>query len=527
LVFHAHLPYVRHPDHDYFLEENWFYEAVTETYIPLINVLEGLLKDEVDFRLTVALSPTLLSMFNDSFLQERYLRHLHKLIDLANREVDRTRWQPEFHDTALMYQNLFNRARETFADRYGRNLIGAFRGLQDSGKVELISCGATHGYLPLMGLHRESVRAQVATAVDVHTRLLGKKPRGIWLPECGYNPGDDWILREFGIRFFFLDTHGVLFASHRPKYGVFAPIYCRSGVAAFGRDPESSKQVWSMDEGYPGDFDYREYYRDVGWDLDLDYVRPYVHPDGTRINTGIKYYRITGKTNHKEPYNAVWAGEKAAVHAGNFMFNREKQIEYLAGKLDRPPLIVSPYDAELFGHWWFEGPLWLNYLFRKLAYDQETVEPITPSEYLQRYPCNQVPIPCQSSWGNKGYHDVWLEGSNDWIYRHLHKATERMIEQANYFPDAGGLLRRALNQAARELMLAQASDWAFIMKTGTMVDYAVRRTKEHLSNFNRLYHQVTGQNIDEGWLGHLEGKNNLFPDIDYRIYRSQPVSAAG
>jgi 1,4-alpha-glucan branching enzyme len=517
LVLHAHLPYVRHPEHNYSLEERWFYEAITETYIPLIWMLERLLHDGVPFKLTVSLSPTLLSMLGDQFLQHRYLEHLDKMLDLGDREMLRTRDTP-FHNTALMYRDRLQGARDTFVRRYDHNLLRAFKGFLDSGQVEIITSAATHGYLPLMMVHREAVRTQVEIGVQTYRKCFGRDPAGFWLPECSYTDGLDEILREYGLRYFFTDTHGLLFASHRPRFGIFAPIYCPSGVAAFSRDLESSKQVWSAQEGYPGDFNYREYYRDIGFDLDFDYIKPYIHPNGLRLHTGFKYYRITGKEHYKEPYNPERARTIVDTHAGNFMFNREHQVHYLSRVMDRPPLIVAPYDAELFGHWWFEGPQWLEALMRKIAQDQDTLELVTPSEYLQRFPCNQVATPCPSSWGNKGYHEVWLNHGNDWIYRHLHWAAEQMIALAREHPQAEGLQRRALNQAARELLLAQASDWAFIMATDTMVEYAVRRTKNHLLNFKGLWHQIRENRLKTPWLDKLEGRNNLFPELDYTVY---------
>ena len=482
-------------------------------------MFERLTNDAVDFRLTMSLSPTLLAMLADPLLQYRLLRHLNRLIELAGREVDRTRWQPAFHELALMYHYRLTRVRQIFVEQYHHNLIEAFRRFQDLGNLELITCGATHGYLPLMAVNVNAVRAQIATAVRHHERYLGRRPDGIWLPECGYETGIDEVLKEFDIRFFFTDAHGVLHASPRPKYGVFAPIFCPSGVAAFARDLESSKQVWSAREGYPGDYDYRDFYRDVGFDLELDYVRPYIHHLGIRKMTGIKYYRITGKTDHKEPYVPAVAREKAASHAGNFMFNREKQAEHLHGFMGRKPIIVAPYDAELFGHWWYEGPDWLEFLFRKIHFDQDSISLITPMDYLKRHRRNQVSTPSMSSWGYKGYSEVWLEGSNDWIYPHLHRAGNRMVELArdNSGP-VNGLSQRALNQAARELMLAQSSDWAFIMKGGTVVEYAVKRTKTHLLRFLKLYRQIKCNRIDEPFLADIEGKDNLFPDIDYRSY---------
>lgn len=348
LVLHAHLPYVRHPEKENFLEENWFFEALTETYIPLVEVFDNLLNDGVDFRITVSLSPPLIAMMSDELLLKRYQKHLNKLIDLAGKEVLRTKGT-EFEGLALMYLNKFEDIRKVFFTHYKMNLLDAFRKFRDSGKVELITSCATHGYLPLM-IKKESIKAQVSVAVDLFTRCFGSPPRGMWLPECGYTAGIDEILKAYGIQFFFTDTHGIMFATPSPVNGVFAPLYTPAGVAAFGRDLETSRQVWDKNEGYPGDYYYREFYRDIGYDLDIDYIGPYIGENKIRIDTGIKYYRITGKTDRKQVYDPRIAAERAAEHAGNFLFNRERQVEYLSSQMDRPPIVVSPYDAELFGH---------------------------------------------------------------------------------------------------------------------------------------------------------------------------------
>ncbi len=525
IVLHAHLPYVRHPEYDRFLEEDWLYEAITETYLPLIHMLSRLQEDQVPHRLTLSLSPVLLNMLADPLLMDRYQRRLDALIEIAGKEVERTRWQPEFNRLALHYHWEFTQARQTFVERYNGNLLQAFRELAESGSVELMACGATHGYLPLMNGNRVAQRAQIQLAADEHERLLGRRPQGFWLPECAYEPGIDELVGQAGFRYFILDTHGILYSKPRPRYGIFAPISCPSGVAAFGRDIESSKQVWSSKEGYPGDYSYREFYRDVGWDLDYDYVEPYLHADGKRSNIGIKYYRITGPSDHKEVYDLEQARRRAAEHAANFVFNRQQQVDHLAGIMDQAPIVVSPYDAELFGHWWFEGLEFLSTMFRRMAYDQDSVAATTLGEHLDRLPRIQVATPSTSSWGFKGYHEVWLNTSNDWIYPHLHAAADRMTQLAErfqYLGDSGGGMKplrvRALNQAARELLLAQASDWAFILKTGTMVDYAVNRTRAHVTRFNRLHDDLLADHIDPDWLTEVEARDNAFPALDYRLY---------
>ena len=322
------------------------------------------------------------------------------------------------------------------------------------------------------------------------------------------------MLSEHGIQYTILETHGITRAETRPRYGVYTPICCPSAVAAFGRDPESSKQVWSSVDGYPGDYDYREFYRDIAYDLDLDYVKPYIHQDGIRMDTGFKYFRITGKNDHKEVYVPQWAERKAEIHAGNFMFNRQKQVEYLASVMDRKPVVVAPYDAELFGHWWFEGPRWLDYLIRKIHGEQETIRLITLSDYLEEYPVNQVVTPSASSWGYNGFHETWLNGKNDWIYPHLHQGARIMEALAKNHPRAKGLKLRALKQAARELLVAQASDWAFMMHAGAMAEYGTQRTKMHLWRLNQLKNQIERQAVDEPWLSSIESQNNIFPWID-------------
>jgi 1,4-alpha-glucan branching enzyme len=520
LVLHAHLPFVRHPEYDDFLEEDWLYEAITETYIPLLDIFDGLERDGVDWRMTMSITPTLAAMLSDPLLQFRYVRHIDNLIALSLKEIERTRWEPAFHHLAWMYHNKFQRSRDVFVKQYNHNLINGFRRFFEIGKLELITCCATHGFLPLMADNRKAMHAQVEIGCREFARHFGKRPQGIWLSECGYAPGLEQILSDSGLRYFFTDTHAVLYAEPRPKYGVYAPILCPgTNVAALARDYESSKQVWSAIEGYPGDYNYREFYRDVGFDLDYEYLKPHLHQNGIRSHLGMKYYKITGRGHHKEPYNPKAALDRAADHAGNFMFNREKQAEWLSGSMDnRPALIVAPYDAELFGHWWFEGPDWINFLLRKLHYAQQTVKTINIPEYLDKYKSVQISQPTLSSWGYKGYCEVWLEGSNYWIYPHLHEDADRMVELTQTNPDPTPLRRRALNQAARELLLAQSSDWAFIMKTGTMVQYATERTCIHVLNFNHLYEQIKHDQIDEPWLSEVERRHNLFPDIDYRLY---------
>lgn len=525
LVLHAHLPYVRHPEYKSFLEEDWLFEAMTETYIPLIRVFQRLTDDGVPFRLTLSLSPPLVTMLKDPLLQERYLKHITRLIELTEREAERKDSGPEHRALAEAHRAMFTECRRTFTEEYGLDLTQAFRAFRDLGRLELVTCGATHGYLPLMEQFPAAVRAQVQLAVDSHRRALGRAPGGIWLPECGYFRGVDRYLAEAGIRYTFVDTHGVLNATPRPRYGPYAPVVTPDGVAVFARDIESSKQVWSSKEGYPGDGCYRDFYKDYSHELDYEYVKPYLGDDGMRKGLGLKYYRITGDTDEKELYDPEAAAAKAVEHAANFVFNRERQVEHLHEAAGRAPIVVAPYDAELFGHWWFEGPLWIEAVFRKLDEVGGPVRPCTPSDYLASQGPFQTSNPHHSSWGYMGYSEVWLNNTNHYVYPHLHRAARRMTELAKTYPHAEGLRLRALNQAARELLLAQASDWAFIIKTGTMAEYAHKRTRDHVSRFTRLYEDIGKGCVDETRLAEIEWRDRIFPDIDYRIYANDDLPA--
>jgi 1,4-alpha-glucan branching enzyme len=519
LILHAHLPFVRHPEHPDFLEEDWLFEAITETYIPLLQMMERLQKDGVPFRLTMSITPPLCAMLRDELLRSRYLRHLHRTIELARKEVDRTRDQEAFHPLAQMYLERFEGCRHYFEEA-SQDLIARFRAMQDAGVLEIITCGVTHGFLPLLQQSPQVVHAQILLARDYHKDCFGRDPLGIWLPECAYAPSLAPVLQEAYIKWFVLDAHGLMYAQPRPRYAIYAPVFTPSGPAAFARDRDSSKQVWSAEEGYPGDPAYRDFYRDIGYDLSHEYLKPCLPPDGMRKFTGIKYFRITQRgAQHKEPYRRDWAMAAAEAHATHFLQSRASQIQGLKDAMAVPPLVLSPFDAELFGHWWFEGPEWLELLIRKSAHDQDAFELISPSDYLRRHPTQQVSSPSASSWGNRGYWEVWLDDSNSWIYPHLHAMARRMVEMAqSHRQNPSPLQERFLSQLARELLLAQSSDWAFLMKTGTAREYATRRTRDHIARFNRLYEQLKNGTTDTTFLSECEWKDNLFPQLNWRIY---------
>lgn len=518
LILHAHLPFVRHPEHEEFLEEDWLYEAIVETYLPLLRMLRQMAAERVPVRLTFTMTPTLCEMLRDPLLQARAERYLARGVELSRAEIERTATDPALNDLARFYLRRYAEAQAFYSGELGRDIVGAFAQLQAEGIIEIITCAATHGFLPLMEGYPEAMRAQVLIGRDSYVECFGREPAGIWLPECAYVPAVGRILQEANLRWFIVDAHGLMFGTPKPRFAIYSPYFTPAGPAVFGRDRDSSRQVWSQREGYPGDPAYRDFYRDIGQDLPLDYLGRFMPVDHRRY-TGIKYHRITGQSRHKEAYNLAWAAAAADSHAGHFLDSRVKQIEHLADVLPIEPIVLSPFDAELFGHWWYEGPEFLNLFLRKAAYDQQTFRLATPSDYLKRHPTQQIVAPSASSWGNKGYWEVWLDQCNSWIYPHLHAAARRMTECARIFSvNPPPLVERTLRQMARELLLAQSSDWAFLMKTGTAREYATRRTKDHLLRFKRLYEKLVAGEADEEFLQFCEERDSIFPNVQWRYY---------
>ncbi len=519
LILHAHLPYVRHPEYERFLEERWFFEALVETYVPLIKFFDQLRSESIPFKLTVSISPTLANMMEDSLLRRahgpasRYAGHAGRARVRADQGLGRRQLPEPDVPSALCRGPL--------------GLCGALRHPSDQGlpgvRQRWLS-GDHHlcrdaRLLAVAVVRADRCSAQIQAAVKEHERLFGKKPCGMWLPECAFYPGLDQLLAEAGIRYFMVDAHGIEYADPKPIFGVHAPLYTPTGVAAFGRNPSTSRLVWSSRIGYPADFNYREYYRDIGYDLDQAYLEPFQYAPGVKTQTGIKYYRITGSTQDKTLYNPDWARDTVEQHARDFVGRCRDQSARVGHRMPFPPVIVSPYDAELFGHWWFEGPQWIYRVIREISY-QNDLALSTPGEYLQEHPIQQKAMPCPSSWGRNGYHDHWVNAKTDWMWRPLHEAAVRMTLAVQKSPPQikGSLPDRTLRQAGRELLLAQASDWPFIITNGTTEEYARRRFQDHLNRFHDLLQDFDKQELDQAKLESLEYMDAIFPELDYRLF---------
>nr|WP_321304517.1 1,4-alpha-glucan branching protein domain-containing protein [uncultured Sphaerochaeta sp.] len=522
-ILNAHLPFVRHPEYPRFLEEDWLFESISESYLPLLRMFNRLVQDKIPFKMTISLSPTLCCMLTDPVLQERFLEYLERHIELGEKEVARcTKEQPEFLEMAQFY---LDQARENlgdFQDRYRGNILDGFKALEMSGHLELATTAATHAYLPLYKDYPTAINAQVELGVQSFLTTFGHLPKGFWLPECGYYPGLEESLKYHGISWFQTASQSMLLSPDKVEYGTYRPVQTPNGVAAFPRDFQTTSLVWSNASGYPTDRYYREFYRDIGYDLPMDYIKPYIHEPSVRVFTGYKYWAITGQTDQKVPYRRDLAQKRVADHARNFLYNVNNKAKTLEGVLDKDPVFTLGYDAELFGHWWFEGIDWIEQVFRQNAELEQPTAFVSPSSFLgQEKDTLQKVRPALSSWGQGGYSAVWLDGSNAWTYRHIHKAIERMEELAVRFNDQISLKQRFLNQAAREVLLSMASDWPFILFNKSSTEYAQKRIGDHLRNFNVVYGNMCKNAVNTEWLVKAEKRDILFSDIDYNIFNPE------
>ncbi|WP_221565578.1 1,4-alpha-glucan branching protein domain-containing protein [Alkalihalobacillus sp. TS-13] len=498
LVLHAHLPFVLHREPNR-IEERWLFEAVSESYIPLIW---GLDSSSPGSKYTISLSPPLLEMLASSIFHERYLTHIRTTQELLIKEREHATTSEEIRIIEF-YISRFKKIKETFLEWNG-DLISAFRFFMRENKIECITSSATHAILPYIQTE-QGIRSQIRSGLDCFEQHFGFKPDGFWLPECAFSPGIDKLLYEEGVRYTFVEEATI--RKLDPEAQSFdAPVFSPHGIVLFPRSSSISKKVWDAKLGYPGDYDYREFYRDIAYDRGLEYIAPYIHPDRIRIDTGLKYHRITGETDNKDYYDRENAMVKAKRHSEDFIQAVCENLNQYKG--DKAKVTLAAFDAELFGHWWFEGPEWLEMVMK----DENTnIHWITPKEFtLRHYQELTTHHACFSTWGRNGYGEVWLNESNAWIYRHLHAMEQELIKQMTILKDPDSLIRRALNQLNREWLLATASDWAFIMDQQSASEYAISRMKEHVSAFYEIVERLEEKRLSESFLQEMEERYPFF-----------------
>lgn len=552
-VFHSHLPYCRKAGMWPFGEE-WVYEGLLETYIPLLDVLMDLAEGKIEtaeklshpIRATVSFTPILCEMLADEYMIRGFERYAEDKIQRASDDQKRfsASGAVALEKLAIFYRGIFTTVLEHFQNRYHRNILQAYRRLQEAGFVEILTSGATHGYLPLFS-RDSSIYAQIRVGVDTYKRHFGKAPRGIWLPECAYRgarilhvtktesyrkPAIDEFLSQLGISYFLCDSHALeggdvlggkrmgLYAS-LPKFPSESmepavlrhtriPFALRSGVCVFGRNKETGLQVWSGDYGYPGDGNYREFHR-------KDSI------------SGLQYWKITSRKTDlgkKEIYDPSKTAARVNENADHFSRLVENLLKDFSQKERGFGIVASPYDTELFGHWWFEGIPWLKAVLLKTSRNP-AIEPTTLGEHLKKRPAQWVIDLPESSWGEGGRHQVWLNPKTQWIWKEIHSCELAMEKAIERHPQASGLQKRILDQAARELLILEASDWPFLITTRQAPDYAKTRFEEHLKKFRGLL--IFAEHPDnpeaETTLVKYEDEDNPFSSLDYRVFsRREP-----
>ena len=511
IVLHAHLPYVRKNEKNS-LEEDWLFQAILECYIPLLKVLESSKKqDPNNTKLTLSLSPTLLSLLQNQQIQQKFSCWIETRLEFMRGLSLNEQCASEF-----LLRNIKN--SYLYWEKCSGDLIERFKNLNITENLDIITCAATHGYLPILRENPETVLGQIKTAIRSHEIIFGKRPLGIWLPECAYYENLDEILFNCGIRYAVLDGHGILNGSPRPRYGVYAPICSKRGVAFFGRDSESTLPVWSSKEGYPGNPLYREFHKDLGWELPVSELQKKGIPTSRPL--GLKFYRITNNKDSldkKEFYIEDEAIKKVEEHADNYLLSRSKQLKNLSLSSSFEPLLIAPFDAELFGHWWYEGPKFIENILNKST--KYSIKLTNLKEILLQKPNLQICDPSPSSWGQGGYHNYWLNDTNAWIVPEITKAGSVFVELSSkelcdQFPI------RLLKQAARELLLAESSDWSFILRAGTTTELAKERIDRHLFRFWKLIDMIKNNSmIDFEFLENIEEEDKIFPNIQIKDWQ--------
>ncbi len=525
LILHAHVPWVRHPEVNQSLEEDWFHSAVLETYLPLLDVLFRLRDEDVPWKLTLNLSPTLLTMLEDRLMKRRTLAYIDRTIRLCTEEVERGD-ETGFKHQAETYLEKLHHLRGLYFGQWKGDIIKALRDLRDSGHLEITASAATHGVLPLLMRTPEAVQAQVRTGIRQYVQSFGRMPRGFCLPECAYAPALSHLLKQEGLEWTMVEEHGLTHSPRADESFPFQPGKTSDGLIIFGRDQSSSSQIWSADEGYPGDECYRDFMRDVGLEAPIENLKDYLGESGQRQFTGLKYFRASSNGSESLPYDFKLASASVEEHAVHFTSSRGAQLAALEASGIENPIAVCAFDADLFGHWWYEGIEFLEQIFRKTA-ERGDFQFTTPGSFLAETGQKEMPVasPISSSWGEGGYFETWTTPENNWVYPELQLRTEQIRLMVKMMEENGDALpkktsdhrKRCLSQMTRELLLAQTSDWAFLMRNEASRPYAEQRTRQHIANFDEV--RTIGTRSDESErLAELESMTPIFPDLPWNMF---------
>jgi len=487
----------------------------------MLNILRELKEGGIRTAITINVTPILAEQLADEYLKQRFSEYMDDLIKRAKSDIHKFEYHSQKKKIAEYHLRAFERVLNSFYHNYYRDLLGSFKWLENEGMIELITCAATHGFLPLIGSD-SGLFSQIQTAVDTHKKYFGQTPKGIWLPECAYRPklasqgkmreSIDYWLNNSGIEYFFVDSHGILSAEileQRNEVGLNTNIgySLKTGISVFGRNQKTSRQVWDARIGYPGNEYYREFHK-------KDH------------ESGLQYWRITGKTiedGKKQLYDIGRANEVIESHAHHFISLIESELFQFSKEWNFPGIIVSPFDFELYGHWWVEGINWLNRVF-ELVSSSDKVEMLTISEYISKYKEDFSIIEMkESSWGEGGDFRVWKNPEHGWIWPYINGSIKEFEELLQRFPNPADWERRILKQIARELLLMEGSDWPFLLYTKQAKEYANQRFHNHHQQFLKLIWAAKDFNdksrISLSELENIEAIDSCFKDIKIDYFK--------
>lgn len=476
----AHVPYLRRAGRQP-IGEDALHTLVAQGLIPLTELLGDLHAAGLGPRVALACSPLLTEQLIDPVVQKHFVIWMDELLERRRADLQAAEVAGDKHRTYLarFYLEWGRQRLHTFDERYDRNLPKKIRELSMARVIEPVAGAATHAYLPLLG-REESVRAQIEQGVLHTTRHLGR-PEGLWLPGCGWRAGLEQIAAEVGLRYVVAD------ASSLPAGEAPRPMWLQPRqLAAIFPDEAIARHVWSSELGYPGD----PLYRDAA------------DPQGYKALSG-------------EPYDPYHALRRAQEHANHF-------VTALVAEAARRPaddLLIVLLDAGQIGPRWVEGTTWLQAVLTLCA-THSALRLTTPGAHLRQVkPREQVTL-AESSW-SAGGHIGWQGAGADAYWRQLHAAEASMVELASAFPSAEAEQERVLNQAARELMLAQTSDWPALLSAGLADDERAPRWGTYLSRYAQLAEMARRQSLSHGdrfLLEQLEELDGPFPNLNYRMF---------
>lgn len=531
LVLHTHIPYVRKHGKWPFGEE-WLFEAISETYLPLLMAFEELREEGINFGVTIGLTPILMEQLNDEYIKREFEAYMERKLEAMKEDL--TKYEGDLGSAVRYMYNYFSKVYSHWKKIKG-DILGELKRLQDEGYIEVIGSAATHGYLPLLD-RDEAIESQIANGILTYEKYFGRKPRGIWLPECAYRPEGFWqspssgevvwreglekILQRYEVEFFFVESHlidegpasfgyGQVIPAKKPK-STLRPYFIKgTNIAVFGRNRETGHQVWSADMGYPGDFWYREFHKKAP-------------------KSGGQYWRITSKDidiGAKEPYVPERAMERVEEHSKHFVNLVKKLLRDYEKEHGEKGIVVAPYDTELYGHWWFEGIEWIKKVLRLM--EEEGIRSTTISNFLKNYRGHRYEIELpEGSWGMYGTHYTWWNSEVEWMWEHIHLAERRMVALASNYLGEDEFGDRVLEQLGRELLLLESSDWPFLITTGQARFYGRKRLLEHANYFHRLANSLVeyfkkGEFREKEVLEAVEEIDNPFNPIRVDVYVSE------